>query len=367
MAPILGTAYYVRKTGSDTTGDGSINNPWLTVDKAIKTVPIAGGNTILVGDGVYNEVSGANNYFQISRLFQSLQVVRPESGRYGSVTLRGNGDATYNVWFNAAVNIRFENFNLSPVSGASRAVLFVRAGGTAISNLQFFKCNLPGMVEVNVTAGSSYTGLLFDGCTISQGSAGNYALQLGTDGVALGTIAGTVKNCRISGNNHVLLVGGDCNSVTVDNNTINATNGIYGIVMKECRNTTVKNNTFSGGSVTSVYCKAALVILVNNNQISSAQNLLLQVGNNAVTGNKCQNITFTNNVLNGTGSSSVFNWSGDTGDLGGGVCDYNTYTAGGTGKFGAVRADLSVIDLVELRAAWVGYGDGTNDSHSTVI
>jgi len=358
------TIVYVRKTGNDTTGDGSTGTPWLTVQKAIASVAIGGGGAIIVGDGTYNEVTGANNYFQIARRFTGLQYIIPESGVYGSVVLRGNGDATYNIWLNTAQNLRFENLDLTPVSGASRAVLFLRSGGTTVENLEFYQCNIPGMVEVNTASGLSYTGLLFDGCTIAQGAAGNYALQLGQDGVAIGTIAGIVRNCTVSGNNHVVLMGGDCAGMVAQDNTINAGSGAYGVVLKECDGNTVSGNSITGGSVAGIYCKGAKNATITGNAITAAQANLMQIIVNSATGNKCQNITFTGNTLTASGTAKLLSWGNSDNDLGGGVCDYNTYVVG-VNKYGLVRADTDVQSLAELQAAWTGYDVAGNDTHST--
>lgn len=45
--------YYVSITGSDTTGDGSLGNPWATLNHACLTIP-DDGSTVLVMDGTYN-------------------------------------------------------------------------------------------------------------------------------------------------------------------------------------------------------------------------------------------------------------------------------------------------------------------------
>ena len=91
---------------------------------------------------------------------------------------------------------------------------------------------------------------------------------------------------------------------------------------------------------------------------------MLTVGD---TGNKCQNWTLAYNKLYATGAGQIFAIGAATADLGGGICDYNKYSPKGAALFGAVRADSSVLDLTELRAAWSGYGDGSNDSHSKLI
>lgn len=51
------TTYYVKKTGSDETGDGSEGNPYLTIQKAVNSLT-SDGHTIIVGPGEYGESEG---------------------------------------------------------------------------------------------------------------------------------------------------------------------------------------------------------------------------------------------------------------------------------------------------------------------
>lgn len=48
-----GGTYYVAKTGSDTTGDGSVSRPWATIQKAANSM--SGGDTVHVAPGTYAE------------------------------------------------------------------------------------------------------------------------------------------------------------------------------------------------------------------------------------------------------------------------------------------------------------------------
>lgn len=43
--------YYVTKAGNDTTGDGSVGTPWLTITKAAATVASGDTNSVLLGAG----------------------------------------------------------------------------------------------------------------------------------------------------------------------------------------------------------------------------------------------------------------------------------------------------------------------------
>jgi len=50
-----GATYYVSATGDDDTGDGTVGNPWRTIQKAINALNFTGdGDTIMVGAGEYD-------------------------------------------------------------------------------------------------------------------------------------------------------------------------------------------------------------------------------------------------------------------------------------------------------------------------
>ena len=58
---VAGHTWYVAPTGSDSTGDGSIGNPWATphqVGSKIAAAAIADGDTVLFRGGTYNLVNG---------------------------------------------------------------------------------------------------------------------------------------------------------------------------------------------------------------------------------------------------------------------------------------------------------------------
>ena len=46
---------YVSPNGDDTQGDGSIQNPFQTIGKAISVISKSGGDTILIREGIYHE------------------------------------------------------------------------------------------------------------------------------------------------------------------------------------------------------------------------------------------------------------------------------------------------------------------------
>ncbi|RKY34427.1 MAG: hypothetical protein DRP78_06550, partial [Candidatus Omnitrophota bacterium] len=47
----FGATYYMATDGSDTTGDGSSGNEWLTLQHSMALM--SGGDTLIIRDGVY--------------------------------------------------------------------------------------------------------------------------------------------------------------------------------------------------------------------------------------------------------------------------------------------------------------------------
>ncbi|HYE80060.1 MAG TPA: hypothetical protein VEI97_18940, partial [bacterium] len=53
--------YYIAPTGNDATGNGSVANPWLTIRKALQSVP--DGSTVLAKPGTYNGQQALDGVF----------------------------------------------------------------------------------------------------------------------------------------------------------------------------------------------------------------------------------------------------------------------------------------------------------------
>lgn len=404
------TTYYVRKTGDDSTGDGSTGAPWLTLAKALSTVSSYGNHTILVGDGTYAEDNGGG-VWTINEPFGATVTIKPENDTFGGVIVRAAGTATYEILIAGAVNITFDKIDFTAASTPTRAMLLIRSNAT-VNHLYFTNCNVAGVVEINPTSGNTQADVKFDtctlntinqnnttvttagititGCTISGGAgidlirasnvliescdisntAGSYTVKIGLEDVysagaeTLDTVV--IKKCTIAGNNHVVFIGSRAKNVTVggaeaDANTVTSTG--YGIIIKENTGTIVSYNTVTNTSAYAcIYCKAALDPTISYNTLTNNAGTTFKVGKGDT--NKCLNVDFQNNTVSGTGSNALFYWGDSTHDAGGGICDYNTYDPSGSGSFGQVRADTSVETVCELRAAWAGYDVKKNDYHS---
>lgn len=439
------TTYYVRKTGNDTTGDGSTGNPWLTLAKALTTVSIAGGHTILIGAGTYAEDMGFPHCVYLNRNFTAQVLVKSETGVRSDVIITAAAAGGYTIYYeNAGHNVFWEAVTIQQAGATGQGTVrflstssggftgctiyclnstwCVYSAGTGTTTITLTNCTLekyPGQtgniqpVYVNVGAGGvcnitltncTVTGQNVKACylsvtdatgtfnaTISGGTytgsgafvTGAYAIHargghcditgitatrnetpavaFGDDGATTLVTTGSISDSTIvSGTSHSLLIGYNA-TVAVDNCIV--AGGDYAVVVKMNDGTTIDHCTLDGGSIATVYFKGALNGEVLHSRISNSAGSLILVGVGDA-GQKSQGIVVEHNLLFGNGASALFTWSGSSGDDGGSVCDYNVYRHLGSAFFGTVYGTASVKTLAGARAAWAGYGDGSNDSHS---
>jgi hypothetical protein len=417
------TTYYVRKTGNDTTGDGSMDHPWLTVNKGITM--LAAGDTLYIGDGTYAEDSGSG-YLYITKALASVATIKGENGNADLVIITGASSASYDTLITCnGGKLTFEDltFQMRTAASGSCAVRISRG-----SNLIFNRCKIIGLASSGLHYGltlqesSTYViqYITFNNCTFSLSGADTaYAVNIAANGTgtldsitfnnciatnlgnnmpfycpggtnivinggvyyhptskavcygkdadsSTSVVTGSINGAVIqSGASHACLVGAGCSGVTVQNCTI--TGGDNALVIKECANTVITNNVILEGTNNSLYFKAATGATATGNMIkNSVGGYCIRAGAGG-TGNKVGNLTVQNNTVIATGSSRIFAWVDDTGDSGGCVVDANRYIPAGSYKFGAVRADSDVQNITELRAAWSGYGAGTNDVNSKLF
>lgn len=421
------TTYYVRKTGNDSTGDGSTALPWLTINKAITTASSAGGHVIIVGDGTYEETSGSG-YLYITKAFTAAVTIRSESASAAAVVIKGTSGTSYNVLYQPAsgAGIVFEDltfemrvkeisngafriarsaalvFNrciftgLTDTATQRQALLISPGSGVTVTGVVFNNCTFQmtgadNAYAVRISPGSGTTdGVTFNSCTASAVQYGLYVLQgcaninvsggtysntgagagliYGTDGeTPTANVSGTISGATISSTaSHACLIG--CRSggvVTVTGCTI--TGGDYGVVVKENAGTVVTNNYIINGTSASLYFKAGTGATATRNYIhNSVGGVCIQAGAGS-TGNTFGSLTITDNRALSIGAGSVYNWNGASDAGTSCVVDRNRYRPLGSGRFGAVRGDAAVLSMRELRAAWADYGAGTNDSHSRMV
>lgn len=128
--------YYVSKTGNDTTGDGSLGNPWLTIVKAKNTVSASGNHTVNIGAGTYAESDGGG-YMVTNKSFVAPVIFQSQTGNPGDVVLTSSSGA-YNIYQNGAFsNWTFKNITIQARTGTD---CFTFNQSVAISGLTFENC-----------------------------------------------------------------------------------------------------------------------------------------------------------------------------------------------------------------------------------
>lgn len=424
------TLYFVRKTGNDSTGDGSTVNPWLTVDKAFQAVPIAGGSTIKIGAGVYSE--SRFNQFYLNRVFSGTVVIEPESGAL-DVTVQGMSGTTATTTFEGAGNIRFNKLNLG--RGLSQGICLWILG--ANKNISIVDCVINSSVTSagrgplaiwNTTTNATTSGINIDGCTINASGSVPIGYGVLVHAAANGSmISGvTINNCsfpQISPvQNHVLSVKAGTGSakvmgLTLSNETfVNSvvTPTVYigddGVAQGLITGTIVSNCTISGSNHAFEAGFGVNGATISGSNVGGGQygfvvkecndvqifNCASQSGGNSAIYFKASTkpnahhntITATQGVglrlaRNEVTLNKCSNWqfqnnvifssgSGKALFIGSGTHD----TGGGICDYnayqnnvglGVVRGDQDVQSLAELQAAWADYDVATNDSHSTVV
>lgn len=423
------STYYVRKTGNDSTGDGSTGAPWLTIGKALSTVSAAGGHTIKVGAGDYAEDTWSGTLL-IGQTFSAMVVIEPESGILGDVTVHQVSNTNYGIYFYGDY-VRFNKISF-PITGSSvgifvdigashfelidcsivhdltgspnkRGAVWIWPSSGTVSNIVISGCSIQcigdtatACINIEARTNAVITGVLVQNCTFPQSYSLINVISIKSDPAGPGSVTGVdIEDCTIDEGvaYFVLGIGDDaaaqgnitdinitrCNITGVNHacaiefgvngcviDDCTISSDIYGVVIKECSNVEVKNSTITSGSNSAVYFKAATSPNLHDCTVNASQGVGLRIAKNAITNHKCSNWQSQNNEFYITGTGAVFSIGNDDHDSGGGVSDYNFYDPDGSGLYGAVRNDASVADITELRSAWADYDNPDNDSHSNL-
>jgi len=175
-----GNLRYVRKSGNDTTGDGSSAAPWLTLNKAITSV--TSGDVINVGPGTYAETNSAH-YWALPAGFTRYVTVQSETGNADDVTITAADGTSYNILLAGGVAyVKFKNVTLTS-AGSSQDVIRM----TVADHICFDHCKIvvSGTTQGNRAINAAYSGtdangttnIIYDHCRIRQtGTFGCYGI-----------------------------------------------------------------------------------------------------------------------------------------------------------------------------------------------
>jgi len=220
---------YVSTTGSDESGDGSLDNPYKTVEKALGMVSPEG--TIGVFDGIYKEdeidwpdtanitlkgasktgtiIDGDSNTKKLFRIWgvSSVGIITIESMTIRDSYVDGFGGA---IFHNLDIPLHLKNVILSGNIGTQKGgAVHVSSGSLVAQNCTFSnnKCTKTG---TNFGGGAIYVGasevFIATDCVFENNSA---SPESGGAVYNLGTI--NLKRCSINGNTAFVDGGGIAN------------------------------------------------------------------------------------------------------------------------------------------------------------
>lgn len=167
----MGTYYVNDATGNDSApGDGSLANPWKTIQKAVDTVSTGTAHTILVAPGTYAETT--NNYLYINR--NDLRITIQANG--GTVTLNtANTDQVvrlHTALDTGTSTVTLVGLTLTPATVAGTGVVYM---SSVVCPLVMTNCILnPSGTAINVAASASAAAtrtLTLNNCTLNEGGA----------------------------------------------------------------------------------------------------------------------------------------------------------------------------------------------------
>jgi hypothetical protein len=219
-----GITYYVRKDGNDTTGDGSVGAPWLTLSKAMA---VAGsGDVVLVGDGLYEENTSGLGYWNINKALVDYLTIEAEAGETGNVRIQGSSHAAYNTLLRCGyLRFRYIQFTQRVTTNVSAFSVLATAN---VSSVIFDFCSFTITADhatlsqgfiANQNDGYTASHFTFTGCTFtvlaySEGSHDGCRIGItGTTGlVSQFTFADCTANGRygllVNGATDILIDGG---------------------------------------------------------------------------------------------------------------------------------------------------------------
>jgi hypothetical protein len=424
-APAWATSYYVRKDGVDTnTGlADDAATAWLTVSKALATVPLTGDHTINIGDGTYQENTSGGGYLRPDRACAGTITIQPTTGVYGGVIVQGSSSATYNVRLDGPTS-GFQFFKIAFTARAGSLSALTCDSAVALSGIGFTDCAFTAdnaastyAVKIDSTAsggvytltftrctfttahasatytvycnGTGATGartITLTDCTISASTVGLYtrgthtivavrggtytatsnkAISIGDDGASgEATYASIIGAKVVSTASHSLLLGAQCDGVLVADCEIRG--GDHALVLKKCTNAVIVRNTIYAGTQNAILLKGATGCRVERNTAING------TAGKAVIANYDGAALYTNsghiirrNVFQATGTAEIFYWHASGEADATTRIDENDYRISGGGNFGLVRGTDNCSTLRAVRDAWAAAGYPRNDAHST--
>jgi hypothetical protein len=278
---------FVSPSGNDTTGNGSIGTPYLTIGKGISVMST--GDTLNIRGGTYEEY--IENTVPTGTDWDTPTTVQAYNGETvilnaatpSSVDLiRVTGFAKHHIIFNG---LTLDGVNM--VNGGNGAKITYNTEGLPATHIMFTNCivkNIYNGMGFLLTSGVDYTNTWcqFLSCTVTRaGYSGNDSPN--KHGIYISTSGNLIDSCTIYSNLNLGLhfFGGQPSSNIVRNCTFPTTPGKDAIGLYGGTNNQFYNNVIYQHNVGIIINPNGFVadsLLANNSFSSNGVGIILQVG-----------------------------------------------------------------------------------------
>jgi len=263
------TVWYIRKTGNDTTGDGSTGNPWLTVLAAIAKAEVVNGDTLTIGDGTYTQ-----NLVITKQLKLIGENDRSLTINSGLVSIAESNVTLEKLTMTNIINIgtgdlsglSLENLTFENIVTAGTAFSIRHYASNSVTNLQIlnsaFASDAHSYIIYQRDNGAYVDGFMISNSTFTTGSGtGTLCFDiengpLNVGGIKRGFKNGTISNCSFSdwkwkalyfeGLDNVVITGCDFTNVGWDPTRNSGCAIDINVKYHNYSNVQILNNTITG-------------------------------------------------------------------------------------------------------------------------
>lgn len=325
------TTYYIGTNGSDSSGNGTIDNPWKTFNKGIGELPA--GGTLRALEGNYNETIRVKE----SSNGTSSNPIIIESNPGDSVDVSHNSDHTLNI---EGDNVIFRNIEISQAGGMC-VIVRDTANNITLGNLEVHGCETHG---INIFG---------DNVTVKDSSI--YNSNLDNENSSAGNWGSGLKTSR------------EAENITLTNNNVYKNWG-EGIAITKTLNATLTGNTAYDNFGVNVYIDNSVNVLAERNFSYCTDNSSVKRDNKKANsyaigeesysetplwGNQLSNIKIINNIGYNC-YRGISYWGADTVNSGG-------YRSGGLRNSAIVHNTFSQIE-----DRGISFENGSNATENNV-
>ena len=281
------TTYYVSTTGSNITGTGASDNPWLTLNQAESSAST--GDTVHVAAGTYAENDATTHGWNSQKGITWIAD--------GTVIVHGTSGTTRPLYIATSNTASYTGFTIDSQNLYAYAV-YLQSGA---SNKTFTNCVFQDATTGLVTSTGTNSNITISHSSFSYSGAGNAIIN--GNGSNFNNLAISNSTFTASGGSGTIFrFAGGTNTVLFQSNSVNATGSNYIWNATNNGTYTITNNTITQSGVGSsvfAFNTGTGTIDFENNSITTSTNNTSGVFNIA---GGTWSTTIQNNVITSTSS-----------------------------------------------------------------